>query len=525
MTPNVALVVQPDYTTLAPLIIIFAAACFGVLIEGIIKKGLRDEAQMIVTFLGLLAAGAMTVQNYRQGRGGVHANGSLAIDGPGYFIWGLLLVATLLTMLLVSERKLNNGTTNFTPMAASVPGSPVEARAFAVKNEHTEIYPLVLFATFGMMLFATANDFITMFVALEVFSLPLYLLCGLARRRRLLSQESALKYFLLGSLSSAIFLYGAALLYGFSGTLTLTGLRAAVGPESTSPLMYAGLVLVLVGLLFKVGVVPFHSWTPDVYAGAPTVITGYMAIATKAAAVLALVRVLYVGFAGIADQWRPVVAVLAVITMFIGAVVALSQTDVKRLLAYSSIVHAGFLLVPLTGHITETNGATALSGSVSSILFYLAAYGFATLGAFAIITMVRRSGGEATSLAAWAGLGRTNPVLTACMTLFMLSFAGIPLTGGFIGKLQIFLAGWAGGYQWLVLVAVLLSLVAAFIYLRFIAVMFFREPAEAAEGVTVDKASWMTWLVIIVGVLGTLALGLWSGPLGDLAIRASVLVS
>ena len=517
------LVVQPDYRALAPLIILFAAGAFGVLVEGIIKKGLRDEAQLIVAAVGLIGALAFTIQNWNTDQLGVHALGSLTLDGPVYFIWVLLLGSTILALLLISERKLNNGALNFTPYAASVPGSPLEARAFQKGTEHTEIYPLVIFSTFGMMMLAAASDLITLFVALEVFSLPLYLLSGLARRRRLLSQEAALKYFMLGSLSSAIYLYGAALLYGHAGSLTFVGIAESIkaGTGSIPGLVAVGTVLVLVGLLFKVGVVPFHSWTPDVYAGSPTPITAYMAIATKAAAVIAVMRMLYVALGNLQWSWQPIVAGLAVLTMLVGSVIALSQTDIKRLLAYSSIAHAGFILVAIAGAVTAENGNGALAGSMSSTLVYLTAYGFATLGAFAIVTMVRRSGGEATHLAAWAGLGRTHPVLAGLMTLFMLSFAGIPLTAGFIGKLQVFLAAWAGGYEWLVLVAVLMSLVAAYFYLRVILIMFFREPGEAAEGVTVDKASWMTWTVIIVGAIGTLALGLWGGPLTDIAIRAS----
>ncbi|MGJ6980078.1 NADH-quinone oxidoreductase subunit NuoN [Aestuariimicrobium soli] len=513
-----------DYTALAPLIIVFVAACLGVVVEGVLRRRIRDEAQLIIAGLGLIGALIFTIQGWNATLQGIHAMGSVAIDGPASFVWGLLLVVGLLTVLLMSERKLNGGAMGFAPMAAAVPGSPVEKRAIELKVEHTEIYPLTMFAIFGMMLFAASNDLITMFVALEVFSLPLYLLCGLARRRRLLSQEAALKYFLLGSLSSAFFLYGAALLYGFAGGFELRTLDAAIGAKGPSSLLLlAGLALVAVGLLFKIGVVPFHSWTPDVYTGAPTPITGFMAIATKAAAMIALLRILYVGLGSLRWQWSPLLAVLAVITMLVGSVIALTQSDIKRLLAYSSIAHAGFLLVPAAAVVTAqtaTNGA--LASSSGSIMFYLAAYGFATLGAFALITMVRKAGGESTSLASWAGIGRRHPVFGACMVLFMLSFAGIPLTGGFMGKLLIFLAGWSGGYEWLVLVAVLMSLVAAFFYLKVIVVMFFREPGEAAEGVTVEKASWLTWSVVIAGVVGTLVLGLWSGPLADLASRMSV---
>ncbi|CAI9406070.1 MULTISPECIES: NADH-quinone oxidoreductase subunit NuoN [Aestuariimicrobium] len=513
-----------DYTALAPLIVVFVAACLGVVVEGVLRRRIRDEAQLIVAGLGLIGALVFTVQGWTTGKQGIHAMGSVAIDGPSYFVWGLLLVVGLLVVLMMSERTLNGGAMGFAPMAAAVPGSPIERRAIELKVEHTEIYPLTMFAIFGMMLFASSNDLITMFVALEVFSLPLYLLSGLARRRRLLSQEAALKYFLLGSLSSAFFLYGTALLYGFAGGFELRTIDAAVGAKGPSSLLLlAGLGLVAVGLLFKVGVVPFHSWTPDVYTGAPTPITGFMAIATKAAAVVALLRILYVGLGAMRWEWAPLLAALSVLTMLVGSVIALTQSDMKRLLAYSSIAHAGFLLVPMAAAVTvQTATSGALTSSVGSILFYLSAYGFATLGAFALITMVRKAGGESTSLASWAGVGRRHPVFGACMVLFLLSFAGIPLTGGFMGKLMIFLAGWSGGYAWLVLVAVLMSLVAAFFYLKVVVVMFFREPGEAAEGVTVEKASWLTWVAVVVGVIGTLLLGLWSGPLADLAARMSV---
>ncbi|WP_203568677.1 NADH-quinone oxidoreductase subunit NuoN [Aestuariimicrobium ganziense] len=513
-----------DWGALAPLIVVFVGACLGVVVEGVLRRSIRDEAQLIIAGLTLVLAFGFTVQLWRGREFGVEAGGSVSVDGPALFTWGALIIFTILALLLASERKLNQGQTDFVPMAASVPGSPLEARATALRLEHTEVYPLVLFATFGMMLFAASNDLITMFVALEIFSLPLYLLCGLARRRRLLSQEAALKYFLLGSLSSAFFLYGAALVYGYTGSFELNRVDAMIGSAGASSLLLAaGMGLVGVGLLFKVGVVPFHSWTPDVYMGSPTPITAFMAIATKMAAVAALMRVFYVGFGSMEWDWQPLFAVLAVLTMLVGSVIALTQSDIKRLFAYSAIAHAGFLLVAVAGAVTPTSSSAfgALTGSVGSIQFYLAAYGLATMGAFALVTMVRKAGGESTSLASWSGIGRRHPVFGALMVLFLLSFAGIPLTGGFIGKLLVFLAAWAGGYGWLVLVAVLMSLVAAFFYLRVIVVMFFREPNEHSEGVTVEKPSWMTWTVIVVAAVGTLVLGLWSGPLAELAIRAS----
>ena len=220
---------------------------------------------------------------------------SLAIDGPTHFMWAILLVFGAVSLLLFAERSIENASP-FAAQASAVPGTPAEREAIELKAEHTEVFPLALFALSGMMLFPASNDLITMFVALEILSLPLYLLCGLARRRRLLSQESALKYFLLGALSSAFFLYGAALLYGYAGSFTLADIDNALRASNQRPgLLLAGMALIGVGLLFKFGAVPFHSWTPDVYAGAPTAVTGFMAACTKIAAIGALMRVFYVG--------------------------------------------------------------------------------------------------------------------------------------------------------------------------------------------------------------------------------------
>ena len=511
-----------DFRLLAPLLLVLVGACLSVLVESTSRRGPRYGAQLIVTAVALLSALFYLVRNWRIGNTSIDAVGSIAVDGPSYFVWGALLVFGLLAALLFAERRVSNGQSQFPAMGSSVPGSPLEREAIAARAEHTEVFPLLLFSLFGMMLFAAANDLLVMFVALEIFSLPLYLLAGLARRRRMLSQEAALKYFLLGSLSSAIFLYGVALLYGFSGSFQLRHIDAAVsaGHQGTG-LLLAGMAMVSIGLLFKVGAAPFHSWPPDVYTGSPTPVTGFMAICTKFAAVVALMRVLYVALGGARWDWQPMLAAVAVLTMVIGSVFALTQTDVKRLLAYSSIAHAGFILVAVTGATTAANGLRPGGiGSTGSVLFYLAAYGLATLGAFALVTMVRKSGGEATSLAAWQGIGRRRPVVGVLMTLFLLSFAGIPPTAGFVGKLVAFTAGWKGGYAWLVATAILFSVVAAYIYIRMIVVMFFRDPVD--DEVEVVPASWMTWLVVAIGAIGTIALGVWSGPLLDLAEKASI---
>jgi NADH-quinone oxidoreductase subunit N len=372
----------------------------------------------------------------------------------------------------------------------------------------------------GMLLFPASNDLLIMFVALEVLSLPLYLLCGLARRRRLLSQEAAMKYFLLGAFSSAFFLYGIALVYGYAGSFELAEIdRAVSASSSANTYLLGGIGLISVGLLFKVGAAPFHAWTPDVYQGAPTSVTAFMAACTKIAAFGALMRVFYVAFGGASWDWRPLMWVVAVLTMVVGSVIAITQTDVKRMLAYSSIAHAGFVLVGFAGVYAGTGSGVT---SVSSVLFYLTAYGFSTIGAFAVITLVRDAGGETTALARWAGLGREAPVLAGVFAFFLLAFAGIPLTSGFIGKWTVFAAAWSGGAWPLVVVAVVTSAVAAFFYVRVIVAMFFSDPVGTAPAVAVP--SLLTTTVIAVTVLATFALGVVPGPVLDLAQQAGAFV-
>ena len=252
----------------------------------------------------------------------IAAEGALAVDGPGVFTWGILLIFGLLSMLLFAERRLEGGLSGFTGRAADAPGSAAEAEAIKHRVEHTEVFPLAMFALVGMMLFATSNDLLTMFVALEVLSLPLYLLCGLARRRRLMSQEAALKYFLLGAFSSVFFLYGIALTYGYAGSFRLSDIDVAVTNRTGGEnMLLAATALMAVGLLFKIGAVPFHTWTPDVYQGAPTPVTAFMAAGTKAAAFVALLRVFFVAFGGSSWDWRPMIVAIAIITMLLGAVV------------------------------------------------------------------------------------------------------------------------------------------------------------------------------------------------------------
>ncbi|MDB1090260.1 NADH-quinone oxidoreductase subunit NuoN [Streptomyces sp. ACA25] len=525
---------QIEWVALSPSLIVLSAAVVGVLIEAFAPRRYRYGSQALLAVLALAAAFAAVVGLAASGHAGTEAQiagmGALAVDGPALFLQGILLLVGLLSVFLFAERRLDpaehgSRVDSFAAQAAALPGG--EAERVAVKAGHTttEIFPLLLFATGGMLIFPAANDLLVLFIALEVFSLPLYLLCALARRRRLLSQESAVKYFLLGAFASAFLLFGIALLYGYAGTVSYAGIADVVA--GTPPAMDPGLAttmgndaylliggaMVLMGLLFKVGAVPFHMWTPDVYQGAPTPVTGFMAAATKVAAFGALLRLLYVVLPGLRWDWEPVLWGVSIASMVAGAIVAITQTDVKRLLAYSSIAHAGFILA----------GVVAISPEgISSVLFYLAAYSFVTLGAFAVITLVRDSGGEATHLSKWAGMGRRSPLLAGVFALFLLAFAGIPLTSGFAGKFAVFKAAAEAGAMGLVIVGVIASAIAAFFYVRVIVLMFFSDPQPGGPSVVIPSP--LTSSVVGLAAVVTVVLGVAPQYFLDLAGQAGVFV-
>ncbi len=516
-----------EYGLLSPLLIIGGVAVVGVVVEAFSPRRQRYLIQTLLALAGVVAALVATVVVGRNldvlghgaARGTIAAGGSVAIDGPSVFLWGTLLALTLISVLLFAERRLEGGVLSFAGQAAALPGTEAEREASTRGLEHTEVFPLMMFALFGMMLFPASNDLLTMFVALEILSLPLYLLAGLARRRRLLSQEAAMKYFMLGAFSSGFFIYGIALVYGYSGSMQFAAISEAVsGTTGGQALLLGGIGLMAVGLLFKVGAAPFHAWTPDVYQGAPTAVTAFMAACTKIAAFGAMLRLFYVAFGGARWDWTPMIWVIAVLTMVVGSVIALSQTDVKRMLAYSAIAHSGFLL---TGFVGVQQGSSGLAGGITSLqamLFYLVSYGFMTVAAFAIVTVVRDASGEATSLSRWAGLGKESPLIAGVFAFLLLGMAGIPLTSGFTGKWAVFASALAGGAWPLVVVAVLMSAVAAFFYVRVIVLMYFSEPV--GEGPTVTMPSVMTTIVIGVGFLATLLLGVVPGPVLDLAATA-----
>jgi NADH-quinone oxidoreductase subunit N len=520
------------YGAILPLLVVLGMACVSVLVEAFLPRHQRWPVQVALSLVTLVGAG-LALGIYAGGRpaGITTLADAIAVDPPTLFLWGTLLALALGSVLLIADRSVEPGGAFIASAAGRAavgavsrltaggrgPGGDggAEERGYGSPDQaptmQTEVFPFTLFALGGMMAFVAANDLLTMFVALEVLSLPLYLMCGLARRKRLLSQEAAVKYFLLGAFASAFFLYGLALIYGYAGTVRFPEIATAVvGSARSDSLLLGGLALLVVGLMFKGSVGPFHTWTPDVYQGAPTPVTAFMAACTKVAAFGGILRVLQVAFADSRWEWRGVLWAVAIASMVIGAVIGLTQTDIKRMVAYSSVAHAGFLLI----------GAMAITEQgVSGTLFYLLAYGFTTLAVFGVISLVRDADGEATHLSQWAGLGKRSPVVAGVMSFLLLALAGIPLTSGFTAKFAVFSAGIGDGMTPLVVIALVASAVAAFFYIRVIVLMYFSEPA--ADGPTVTVPGAFTTAAITLGVLVTLLLGIvptlalgWAGAGG-----------
>ncbi len=387
----------------------------------------------------------------------------------------------------------------------------------AATADQGEYYSLVLFSVFGMMLMAAGGDLIVLFLGLETFSLALYTLAGFWKTE-LRSNESALKYLLLGAFASGFFLYGIALIYGATGTTVLRQITAFLADgHPHEPLFFIGGGLLLVGFGFKIASVPFHMWVPDVYEGAPTSITAFMIAGTKAAAFAAFLRVFLLAMPALHMRWSIAIWVLAALTMTVGNLVALVQGNIKRMLAYSSIAHAGYLLVALVA-----GGSSGVAG----ILFYLVAYALMNLGAFAVIIAVQERERERLLLTDYAGLGWQRPVLAACMAVFMFSLAGIPPTAGFMGKLYIFSAALESDYPGLAVIGVLNSVISVCYYLRVIVIMYMSEAASPLPDRSRGQASHVpasaaAVLAVVLSVLGTLHLGLFPARLLDLA-RLSV---
>jgi NADH-quinone oxidoreductase subunit N len=375
-----------------------------------------------------------------------------------------------------------------------------------------EYYTLLMFSVAGMMLMAIAADLVIVFLALELLSIPLYVLAAFAWPRPE-SEESGMKYFLLGAFASAFLVYGTALAYGATGSTQLRALLESLQAGRADPLTlaFAG-ALLLVGLGFKVAAVPFHMWTPDVYQGAPTSAVAFMAVGAKAAGFAVLLRLLLIGFPIAAEVWVPLVSVLAALTMIWGNVAAIAQTDIKRMLAYSSIAHAGYILVGVAAGASQSTASAAVSGA----LFYLLAYGVTTIGAWAVVLAVERSDGSGTAIEDYAGLARRRPWLALAMSVFMLSLIGVPPTLGFLGKFVVFGSAVSAGLIGLAVLGVLTSLVSAYYYLRVVIFMYMR-PGE----VELRREGWLS-AAIAATALATFLLGLLPGPLLELAARAGM---
>ncbi len=365
-----------------------------------------------------------------------------------------------------------------------------------------EYYALLLSSVLGMVIMAASNDLITIFLGLELMSLSLYVMVGF-RRTRLESNEAALKYFLLGAFASGFLLYGIALLYGATGTTDLGRMGAflADSPVLSNPLLLVGGLLVLAGFAFKVAAVPFHMWTPDAYEGAPTSVTGFMSAGAKAAGFAALLRFGLKAMGPLEDQWAPLLSVIAALTMTVGNVTALLQQNLKRMLAYSSIAHAGYILVAIVA------GGTTGAGAA---VFYLAVYSFMNLGAFAILTMMGQGRDERVLVSDLHGLGFRRPLLGVAMTVFMISLGGIPPTAGFMGKIQVFGAAIEAGLIPLVIIGVLNSVISVFYYLRVTVAMYMREPEGEPTAISQGLPAL---LCVVITLVLTVWLGIQAQPL------------
>ena len=446
MTPHENMTVA-DLNLLAvlPLLILTGWASVLLLVDLFIPK----ERKSITGWLAIVGIIAAFVALMVLGTDSGEAFGGMAAVDGFAFVLNVIFLLTGLLSILISINYLKQQ-----------------------KLERGEFYPLLLFAITGMMILAIAKDLIVVFLGIELLSIPLYVLAGIARPRTE-SEEAAMKYFLLGAFSSGFLVYGIALVFGASGSTAFSDI--AVAAANPGPLLLGGLGLILVGLAFKVAAVPFHMWTPDVYQGAPSVVTAFMSVGAKAGGFAALYRVLFDAFEPLAIVWAPAIAVIAALTLILGNIAAIAQTSIKRMLAYSSIAHAGYILMAAVAGGTEFAPFAA-----SAALFYLIAYAFTNLGTWAIVVAVEKQEGRGTDIADFAGLGRTRPELALAMALFMLSLTGLPPTMGFVGKFYVFRATLEAGYVWLALVGVFTSLISAYYYLRVIVVMWMHEgPGEA----------------------------------------------
>ncbi|MGZ8385308.1 MAG: NADH-quinone oxidoreductase subunit N [Nitrospira sp.] len=477
-----------DLFLILPEMLVVTAACIVFVLDPVLRAS--DKDGLVWLSLGTLAVCMGLTASQIQAPATIFS-GLVVIDAYGAF-WKLLLYfVTGLTILLshsyLKEERLYFG----------------------------EYYGFVLLALSGMMVMVSSADLLTLYLGTELMSLSLYVMAGL-KRSDPRSLEASAKYFVLGAFSSGILLYGISLLYGATGSTRLPEIAAAIsGRNLDDPLLLFATILLTVGFGFKLAVVPFHMWTPDVYQGAPTSVTAFMAVASKAASFGAFLRVFMEGLGGLKANWSAMFLLLCLATLILGNILALVQTNVKRMLAYSSIAHAGYALIGVvaTGHMENSSG-------IASVLVYLSFYAFMTFGAFAIVAMLRKGGIEGVDIEDFTGLAKRHPVAALLMLIFMVSLAGIPPTAGFIGKLYVFMSAVEAGLPWLAVVALIFAVISAYYYLRLVMVMYMREPVDQSSTSPRMVMSPALSIVLACAVAGVVIFGIYPNPLVNFAMQA-----
>ncbi|HZN16423.1 MAG TPA: NADH-quinone oxidoreductase subunit N [Acidimicrobiales bacterium] len=491
-TADVTLKIPVEYSTIFPMLALIGGALVLLTWSSLIRRR-RPTVNVLVAILSAAVSlgGAWSLWDRVRAHGPMRAIGdAIVIDGFAVFFMVVIAIAVVL---------------------GSVVGDAYLRRE---DLDGPEFHVLLLLSASGGMLMAAANDLIVLFLGLEILSIALYVLAGFHGRRQE-SHEAAMKYFVLGAFSSALFLYGIALVYGATGSTNLPtiGKYLAENVVPNSGVLLIGMVLLLVGLGFKVAAVPFHTWTPDVYQGSPSPVTGFMAAAAKAAGFAGLLRVFFSTFTTLRLDWQPIIAVLAVATLLVGSVLAIVQNDIKRMLAYSSISHAGYVLVGL-----QAASARGIAGS----LFYLLAYTFMVLGSFAIVTVVGRRGDARHEVESYRGLSSQRPALALAFTVLLMAQAGIPFTTGFLAKFYVIAAAVDSGSYALAVIAMLAAVVAAFFYLRVIIVMY-SPVADGDESPGVLPVPRGIAGVLVIAVVFTITAGLLPGPVIDFARHATLI--
>lgn len=474
-----------DLLTTLPLIFLAGWACLLLLVDLFIPQGRKGWTALLAA-AGLVVTLAITI--FRVGQPASAFGGMVLVDRFADFLFVIFLGSGLAGVALAYDYLKRMGI------------------------ERGEYYVLLLFSISGMLLMATAGDLIIVFLALELLSIPLYVLAGFAQPQAQ-SEEASLKYFLLGSFSTGFVVYGIALIFGATASTSLAGIvKAAEASTTNLTLLGIGAALLLIGLGFKVAAVPFHMWTPDVYQGAPSAVAAFMAVGAKAGGFAALLRVFVMAFPApaLVANLTPVLWALAALTMILGNVVAIAQSNIKRLLAYSSIAHAGYILMA----VVPFGQGKVSPDAVASALFYLMAYALTNFAAWAVVISLEKSEGKGLQLDDYAGLGRKYPALAAAMAVAMLSFTGVPPTLGFVGKFYLFRTALQGGFIGLALIGALTSIISAYYYLRVVIIMYMRDGDPEAR-----REPWLV-ITAATAALATLLLALFSGPLFTWASQA-----